>query len=576
MDKLNEILLTLDGYLGGSNWFPLVLLGTGIFFTIYLRFPQLRFFRHATQIVTGKYEKDTFKGDTTHFQSLATALSGTVGTGNIGGVGLAIYIGGPAALFWMWATAFFGMTTKFVECTLSHKYRDIHEDGSVSGGPMYYMEKKLNMKWLAVIFAIATVICSFGTGNMPQINNIATSVESTFKIAPWVTGAILAILLALIIIGGIKRIAKVTEKLVPFMAIIYTLGALTVILANLENIIPSFIAIFRDAFTGSAAMGGFIGASFALAFNRGVNRGIYSNEAGQGSAAIAHSAAKADEPVSEGMVSILEPFIDTIIICTLTGLTILASGVWTEKYHNTFDRSDMKIIQGLYTQQNPEHIGLLSDFINNTNNNNKTGNKSILPFNGDLKLNGGKLDENNEITVIHARSIAEDITFYKQKKPVSGLLHVKNGKLDDDAVEVKGKSRVHSAVLTTKAFQKGFFGANGDYIVAVGLLLFAFSTVISWSYYGDRAITYLLGRKFVLPYRVIYVILFFIAALTDTTIIWSLAYVVIVLMAVPNLFGILMLHKDMKQSVINYWKKFKNEHPEDAAKLKMKELRDAK
>jgi AGCS family alanine or glycine:cation symporter len=572
VDKLNDFLLTLDGYLGGSDWFPVVLLGVGIFFTFYLRFPQLRFFGHAIKIVTGKYEKDTFKGDTTHFQSLATALSGTVGTGNIGGVGLALYIGGPAALFWMWATAFFGMTTKFVECTLSHKYRDIHEDGSVSGGPMYYMEKKLNMKWLAIIFAIATVISSLGTGNMPQINNIASSMQSSFSVPPIWTGGILAVLLGLIIIGGIKRIAWVTEKIVPFMAIIYILGALSVIFANTGNIVPSFVSIFHDAFTGSAAVGGFMGASIAFAFNRGVNRGIYSNEAGQGSAAIAHSAAKADEPVSEGMVSILEPFIDTLIICTLTGLAILASGVWTEKYTNEFQQSDMTIVQQVYQQDNPNHIKLLSAHINNKEDK-IDEQERVKPFTGQLRIVAGKMDGAADITVIHARSIAEDMTFLIDGKPYSGTLSVEEGSLQAEGVVIEGKSLVHSAVLTTKAFKKGFFGSKGEYIVSIGLLLFAFSTVISWSYYGGRAITYLLGRKFVMPYRIIYIICFFLAALIDTTVVWSLAYVVIVLMAVPNLFGIMMLHKDMKHSVKDYWQKFKKEHPEDAANIKVRELK---
>jgi len=372
----------------------------------------------------------------------------------------------------------------------------------------------------------------------------------------------------MIIIGGIKRIAKVTEKIVPFMAIIYIAGAFSVIFANLGNIIPAFWSIFRDAFSGSAAAGGFMGATFAFAFNRGVNRGIYSNEAGQGSAAIAHSAAKADEPVSEGMVAILEPFIDTLVICTLTGLAILASGVWTEKHMNVFQQADMKVVRGVYLQDNPDHIRRLADFINNKE---KNENEKLIPFSGELKLVEGKLDESNQVTIIHARSIAEEMTFYKDT-PITGTITVSEGKLGDPDIKVEGKSLVHSAVLTTIAFEKGFFGENGKFIVSVGLLLFAFSTVISWSYYGDRAITYLLGRKFVVPYRIAYIIAFFVAALADTTIVWSFAYVVIVLMAVPNLFGILMLHKEMKQTVKDYWKKFKKEHPEDAQKIKVSEL----
>jgi AGCS family alanine or glycine:cation symporter len=573
VDAINTFLVDLNGYLGGAPWFPVVLLGTGIFFTLYLKFPQFRFFRHATQIVTGKYEKDSFEGDTTHFQSLTTALSGTVGTGNIGGVGLALYIGGPAALFWMWATAFFGMTSKFVECTLSHKYRDIEKDGHVAGGPMYFMEKKLKMKWLAVTFAVATVICAFGTGNMPQINNISKAMQSSFGVPLWLTGGLLAILLGVIIIGGIKRIAKFTEKIVPFMAVIYILGALTIIFSNLGNVIPSFLSIFRDAFNGSAAMGGFLGASFAYALNNGVGRGLYSNEAGQGSAPIAHAAAKADEPVSEGMVAILEPFIDTLIICTITGLTILASGVWVEKHVNTFENADMRILQSVYTQDNPDHVRVLSAFISGHNEKIAEEQRAV-PYNGKISLAGGKMDGANNITVIHARSIAEDMVFSKDGNPIDGEITVEDGRIQEDGVSVTGKSMVHSAVLTSIAFKRGFLGDSGEYIVSIGLLLFAFSTVISWSYYGDRAVTYLVGNKFVLPYRILYIIAFFMAALIDTTIVWSLASVAIVLMTVPNLFGILMLHKDMKQSVKDYWKKFKKEYPEDAAKIKVSELKD--
>jgi len=570
MDAINNFLITLDSYLGNSNWFPLLLLGTGIFFTLYLRFPQIRFFRHAVTIVTGKYEKDSHDGDTTHFQALSTALSGTIGTGNIGGVGLAIYIGGPAALFWMWATAFFGMTLKFVEVSLSHKYRDVNKEGkegTISGGPMYYMDKKLNMKWLAIIFSIATIICTFGTGNMPQINNIAASMQSTLNIKPIVTGAILSVFLTLIIIGGIKRIAKVTEKVVPFMAVLYVIGALSVIGLNYHNIIPSFKAIIIEVFTGSAAVGGFLGTSVAFAFNRGINRGIYSNEAGQGSAAIAHSAAKADEPISEGMVAMLGPLIDTLIVCTLTGLTILASGVWIKKIPNTFERADMEILQGTFEETNPKHAILLRKYLN------KKKKSSVKPYSGKIKVEDGKVEAPKNITIIHARSIAEEIEFFRDDKAITGKIKVEDGKVEDYSIMIKGKSLVHSAVLTAEAFKYGVFGKYGQFIVSLGLLLFAFSTVISWSYYGSRAVTYLIGEKYVMIYRVIYIIAFFAAALIDTTVVWSLAAVAIVLMAAPNLFGILMLYKDMRISVLDYWEKFKREQPEDAKKLNVWEIR---
>ena len=221
MQALNDFLVMIDSFVGSSFWFPYALLGTGLFFTIYLGFPQIRYFRFAFKVVKGKFDKAEDEGDTSHFQALTTALSGTVGTGNIAGVALAVHIGGPAALFWMLVTAAFGMTTKFVEVTLSHKYREKAEDGTMAGGPMYYMKNKLNMKWLAVVFALATVLSSFGTGSLPQINSIAVSMNSVFGLNQMLIGGVLAVLLAFVIMGGIKRIAAVTEKLVPTMAIIY-------------------------------------------------------------------------------------------------------------------------------------------------------------------------------------------------------------------------------------------------------------------------------------------------------------------------------------------------------------------
>jgi AGCS family alanine or glycine:cation symporter len=553
VNTLNDFLLFLDGLLGSSPWFPYVLLGVGIFFTLYLKFPQIRYFKHAWKVVTGKYDKKDAEGDTNHFQALSTALSGTVGTGNIGGVALAISIGGPAALFWMWMTAFFGMTTKFVEVTLSHKYRVKTEDGTMAGGPMYYMDRRLNMKWLAVLFAIATVISSFGTGSLPQINNIAVSMNATFGIDNMLTGGILAILLALVILGGIKRIAYITSRVVPIMSVLYVIGALAVIFYNIENLIPSFLSVFQDAFTGSAATGGFIGAAFAYAFTKGVNRGLFSNEAGQGSAPIAHAAAKADEPVSEGMVSILEPFIDTIIICTLTGMVILSSGAWHEKYENDFQRSDMVFYTGQFSESKQEDLSTLYKYLNG-------GDDSEALYSGKVTVVNG-VAQNPEFTVINSRSIAEDVRYYLQGEHLfNGSMTIVKGKIKNDEIIVRGKSLIHSAELTTEAFTKGFFGESGKYIVTIGLLMFAFSTAIAWSYYGDRAMTYLLGARSVMPYRVIYVAGFFWASFADTTLIWTLAAVAIVLMTLPNLFGIFLLRKEMKETVNEYWENFEKEH----------------
>jgi len=549
VDSFNAFLLTLDGYLGSSAWFPFVLLGVGLFFTIYLRFPQFRYFGHAWTVLRGKYEKPDDPGDTSHFQALSTALSGTVGTGNIGGVGLAIYIGGPAALFWMWMTAFLGMATKFVEVTLSHEYRVKADNGTMAGGPMYYMEHGLKMHWLAIFFAVATVICSFGTGNLPQINNIAISVESSFGIRPVITGAVLATLLFLVIVGGIKRIARVAAAIVPTMGTLYVIGALSVILMNYQNIIPSFISIFSDVFTGSSATGGFLGASFAYAFNRGVNRGLFSNEAGQGSAPIAHASARADEHVSEGMVSLLEPFIDTIIICTITGLVILSSGVWTQKFDNEFQTADLVILEGNYSEQVEADRGVLFDYLVNGNDN------AVTRFTGAVDVVSG-LPNRADFTVLHARSIAEGVAYFQNGELYTGPVSITNGLPDDSTITLRGKSRIHSAALTTMAFTYGIAGQYGQYIVSLSLVLFAFSTAIAWSYYGDRAIIYLVGFKYVQAYRIVYCIAFFIAAFTDTTIVWNFSAVAIVVMTLPNLFGIMMMRKNMKEHVDNYWKDY--------------------
>ena len=551
MDAINEFLIWIDSYLGSARFFPILLLGTGIIYTLYLGFPQIRYFAHASRILRGKYSKDDAPGDTSHFQALTTALSGTVGTGNIGGVALAIFLGGPAALFWMWMTAFFGMTTKFVEVTLSHKYREKTADGTMAGGPMYYMEKKLNMKWLAILVAIATVISSMGSGNMPQINNIAIGMNDAFGIEKWITGAVLAVLLGFVIIGGIKRIAHVAETVVPTMALIYVIGALAVILANLENIGPSFLSIFQDAFTGSAAIGGFMGASFAYAMDRGINRGLFSNEAGQGSAPIAHASAKGNEPASEGMVSLLEPFIDTIIICTLTGLVILSSGVWTEKHENEFARADMIYVEGSFSDSQAADVTRLFTFLDKKSD--EDG--GVKLFSGTIAVENG-LDLDKGHTLLNSRSVAEEVIYTKDDQLYSGELVVVDGSLEDLTVSVTGKSLIHSVQLTTIAFKKGLFGDWGQYIVTIGLLLFAFTTTIAWSYYGDRAITYLLGPSAVLPYRIVYIAAFFIASFTDATVIWNLAYVTVALMTIPNLIGILILHKDMKQTVADYWKHF--------------------
>ena len=543
----------LDGYLGSAAYFPIALLGVGVFFTLYLGFPQVRFFKHGWKVLMGKYAKDDDPGDTSHFQALSTALSGTVGTGNIGGVAFAIYLGGPAALFWMWATAFVGMTTKFVEVSISHKYRKEDEQGFMAGGPMYYMEHGLNMKWLAVFFAIATVISSFGSGNMPQANNMASGIETSFAVPSYLTGAILALLLGFVIIGGIQRIAKVASTLVPFMASLYTVGAIAVLITHYENVIPSFIQVFQTAFTGSAAAGGFLGASFAYAFNRGVNRGLYSNEAGQGSAPIAHASARTKEPVAEGMVSILEPFIDTLIICTLTGLVILSSGVWSTKYETEFSPFDTEIVMGSYSDNNSQHVKLLSQHLDLS----PPDNDPVRAYSGPVDVTEGTLDLTN-ITVIHNRSISEDVKVLRGGALYTGTVVIENGALNDPNLSLSGYSLLHSVPLTAQAFRSSFLGQWGEYLVTVGLVLFAFSTALAWSYYGDRAVTYLVGSNWVMPYRLLYVSGFFLATVVDTSLIWLISAITVALMTLPNLIGILLKAQEIKRMTREYWSRVKS------------------
>ena len=542
MNTFTQVLEFLTYYLVDHYWFPAFLIGSGIFFTIYLGFPQIKYFAHGWRILSGKYVRPGTEGETTPFQALTTALSGTIGTGNIGGVALAIFLGGPAAIFWMWVVAFVGMTTKFVEVTLAHKYREKLADGSIAGGPMFYIENGLNMKWLAVIFSVCLLMMCIGTGNMPQINNIALVMNDTFDIPKWITGLVLAILLWMVIIGGIKRIAQIASKLVPFMAFWYILGALAVIIGNYENIIPSLKLIFVHVFSPAAAVGGFLGASVAAALTRGVNRGLYSNEAGQGSAPIAHATSKTENPIEEGMVSILEPFIDTIVVCTLTGLVILASGVWNQKFENEFEESAMDYLKGSYSEESSEKdLITLRNYYYERNKN--------IEFTGELNVSEGVLTS-EDITLMHNRSFAEETTYKDREtnQSFSGVIAVKEGKIINPGdFIIEGKSLLRSADLTGKAFTKSVFGDYGQYIVAFGLLLFAFSTVIAWSYYGDRATAHLFGEGWILYYRIVYVGAFFIAAVVDTKIIWDIATVIGPIATIPNLIALILLRKEIKK-----------------------------
>jgi AGCS family alanine or glycine:cation symporter len=438
-------------------WGPvlmILLVGTGLYLTIRNKFIQLRGFGHSIGIVSGKFSKDEDPGEISHFQALMAALSATVGTGNIVGVATAILMGGPGALFWMWVTAFVGMATKFTSCTLSVRYRQIDENGVTHGGPMHFIEQGMGkkFKWLAVLYASFTVIASFGIGNMFQINNIATSLNFLIRgdqapsfVFNLIAGIIIAILVGAVILGGIKSIGKVAGKIVPIMSIFY-IGAGLIILFKHFNLVPgAFQQIFYYAFnTPEALAGGLLGT----VIRNGVARGLFSNEAGLGSSAIAHGAAKTKEPVREGLVAMLEPFIDTLMICTITGLIIVVTGA-----HELFD--------------------------------------------------------------------------------------------------VKGE-------LTSRAFEIGLGSALGGKIVALGIVFFAFSTLISWSYYGDRASDYLFGEKAVNRYRWVFLAFLVFGAVIQLESVIGFSDIANALMALPNLVALIALSPVVAMLSKDYFKRMKN------------------
>lgn len=465
----------------------IALVGTGIFTSIKLGFPQIRYFWHGIQVTRGIYDNPDDEGDLNHFRALSTALSATVGIGNIAGVATALYYGGPGALFWMWVTAFFGTTLKFAESTLSLKYRTVDEQGFTHGGPMYTIERGLgaNWRWLAVAFAAFAIICSFATGNAIQSFTVSDQIYSEFvqvlgtqhfltlkhqiwsgfsiSIEQVFNGLAMAGIVGLVIIGGIRRIGKVTGYLAPIMAVIYVLAAFLILVAHLPNLGESFKMIFTMAFNPPAQIAGVSGGTFLVIMNTmlwGVKRGLYSNEAGQGSAAIAHSTAKTKYPVREGSVAMLGPFIDTIVICSLTGLSILVTGAW----HHT---------QFYVTRIDPAFTGNL----------------------------------------------------------------------------------LNSSLLTSFAFKEGLawlFG-YGDKIITLSVLLFAVSTAISWSFYGDRATDYLFGERAILPYKWIYVTFVFIGGVASLEPVWAFGDAALGFMTFPNLISLILLSGVLKKMTKEYF-----------------------
>lgn len=522
----------------------IMLLSYGIFITIRMGFIQLRRFGHGVKVVMGFYDNPDDTGDVNHFQALSTALSATVGIGNIAGVAIAIHYGGPGAMFWMWVTAFLGMAVKYSECTLAVKYRIKNKDGSVSGGPMYYIERGLgpNWKWLAVTFAALAVICSFLTGNAVQANTVADVMENSFFITvpTYITGLITASLVGFVIIGGIKRIGYVTARLTPFMAILYVLGALVILLLNYDQVIPSFITIFSYAFDPVAGAYGIGSGLFITTMIWGVKRGLFSNEAGQGSAPIAHGAAKTEEPVREGVVALLEPFIDTIVVCTMTGLVIISTGVWETK-HATNINLDSPDMSYEVTQEIESSSTLFVE--------------DGLVTNGVLSRTGYSID-----------TVYVDM---EQTELFTGVIDMyaltaENSESGEVTGTVYGNVVYNGASLTSIGFQRGLdpIFPYGGYLVTFCVLLFAISTSIAWSYYGDRSIQYLFGDSSIIYYKGVYVLLHFVGAITALSTIWAIGDIALGLMTFPNLIALFALSGVVYASTKDYFNKLKAEEDE--------------
>ncbi|KTA84650.1 alanine/glycine:cation symporter family protein [Aeromonas salmonicida] len=431
MSSIQSALTAIDSFIWGP---PLLILlvGTGVYLTLRLGLLQVVRLPLALRLVFGRDQGQGKQGDVSSFGALCTALSATIGTGNIVGVATAIKLGGPGALFWMWMAALFGMATKYAECLLAVKYRQQDANGQMAGGPMYYLEKGLGSKLLAKLFALFGIgVAFFGIGTFPQVNAISDAMSLSFSVPREATAVVLTLTVALVTLGGIKSISSVSSKVVPFMAIFYIVACLGVLVNNAGALPEAIGLVISSAFTGHAATGGFVGASIMLAIQSGVARGVFSNESGLGSAPIAAAAAKTNSCVEQGLVSMTGTFIDTIIICTMTGLTLVVTGVW-----------------------------------------------------------GGDLS---------------------------------------------------GAAMTSAAFAQGLDAHIGQYLVSIGLLFFAFTTILGWNYYGERCTEYLFGVKAIKPYRLIYLVLVASGAFLHLDMIWLLADIVNGLMAVPNLIGLIGL-----------------------------------
>ncbi|MDE2981957.1 MAG: sodium:alanine symporter family protein [Gemmatimonadota bacterium] len=550
-DFLTTYVVEIGIPVGGENvpLMVIILLGIGMYLTLRLGVLQVRRLGHGIAVASGKYDDPDDEGDVTHFQALTTALSATVGIGNIAGVALAIHWGGPGALFWMWVTAALGMATKYSEVTLAQKYR-VHEDegewaGTVSGGPMYYIERGLgpNWKWMAVFFAVLLGITAFLTGNGVQANTVADNLETQFNIPTWVSGLVTSGVVAAVILGGISRIGRVTSVLAPVMAVVYVVGALIVIIMNIGEVAPTFALIFREAFNPTAGVAGTGVGAFLVTLMYGVRRGLFSNEAGQGSAPIAHSAAKTEEPVSEGVVALLEPFIDTIIICTMTGLLIIMTGVWHDRFETeiTLSGGDLSYravqVDGGYVDMNPD---------------------------APIRIDGGEhaaMGPDDPQISWHEVPVPVLYVDEAQTRPFSGVIDPGSGTATGDDgqtyTSLHGMAVESGAPLTMAAFRRGLapLGDWGHYIVVLSVLLFGISTAIAWSYYGDRCANYLFGARALIPYKVVFVIMHFVGAVLPLSVIWAIGDVFLAIVIWPNLIALGLLAPKVVEMTRDYFER---------------------
>jgi AGCS family alanine or glycine:cation symporter len=560
MELLQQIVDTLAYYIWsfgipyGSETIPIVaiaLLGTGVFLTLRLGFIQLRRLGHGFAVTSGKYDDPAEPGDVPHFQALTTALSATVGIGNIAGVAIAIHYGGPGALFWMWMTAFLGMATKYAEVTMAQFYRhteetDDHPDklrGTVSGGPMYYIEKGLGRHWkpLAIFFALMLAGTSFLTGNAVQANTVADVMVTNFGIPIWITGLVVSAIVASVILGGIRRIGRVTAVLAPLMAAIYVLGALFILIANVGQILPTLALIVKEAFNPTAGVAGTGVGAFIVTMMWGVRRGLFSNEAGQGSAPIAHAAAKTDEPVSEGVVALLEPFIDTIVICTITGLVIIMTGVWsaTVPTELTLGGGDISWVSTTDERSSME-----------------SRDGAVIEVKDGYQSGGGPAGLRLAWHEVEVERLYHDSGL---TDPFTGTISpgekTARSTYGDTLTSLYGPAVESGAPLTMLAFSRGLPGDWGKYIVIIGALLFAVSTAISWSYYGDRCANYLFGPGAILPYKILFVIAHFLGAMVSLKVAWTLGDVFLGLVILPNLLALIMLSPKIVEQTKSYFER---------------------